>query len=532
VRRGGGDDDGALADLEAAEAVVDGEAYTRQLGLDAGDDRVHDLEGHRRVGLVLEVVDLLALAAAADVADKNVGAARARVTHRRERLIELKRLVLEARGGAVVAVVAAADRGDEGDLDALAELGALTDELVIDGETRGTELAFELGVGARDLIKQLGGGGARGRVDLEVITAETLPQAGEEEDRELHEGSAGSVRGGLADARRQGKFMHDRGSITSRIQNFFGGASAQICSGPRDGASPPLRSFAEIVRMMQTSLHEFAVSRAERTPMKGPRAAAVQPAFDRVDDALDAPCGADEADEIAEELVCGEREALRSLLQQRLAAYLAGGRPRVILTDNLRTMLSIKKGQGLLTFRVHHMFAEAPPVVLRALARYAESHDREAAAVLRAFVDGNEHRIRRITTPRPVAIDVQGAHHDLQALFDGLNARYFGDQISAKITWGQRGLRRPRRSSIKLGSYSVEEGLIRIHPVLDASDVPGFFVEWIVYHEMLHEVHDMPIVEGRRIYHTPAFRRAEAQYERYVEAVLWERTHLHKLLER
>lgn len=263
--------------------------------------------------------------------------------------------------------------------------------------------------------------------------------------------------------------------------------------------------------------------------MKGPRAAAVHPAFDDADDGFDAPCGADGAEEAPES---SEREALRSLLQQRLAAYLAGGRPRVILTDNLRTMLSIKKGQGLLTFRVHHMFAEAPPVVLRALARYAESHDREAAAVLRAFVDGNEHQIRRVTAPRPVALDVQGAHHDLQALFDGLNARYFGEQIAAKITWGQRGQRRRRRSSIKLGSYSVEEALIRIHPVLDASDVPGFFVEWIVYHEMLHEVHDMPIVEGRRIYHTPAFRRAEAQYERYVEAVLWERTNLHKLLER
>ena len=68
--------------------------------------------------------------------------------------------------------------------------------------------------------------------------------------------------------------------------------------------------------------------------------------------------------------------------------------------------------------------------------------------------------------------------------------------------------------------------------MLDASDVPQFFLEWIVYHEMLHEIHDMPVVDGRRIYHTPEFRRAEAQFEHYAESVLWERTYLHKLLER
>ena len=129
-------------------------------------------------------------------------------------------------------------------------------------------------------------------------------------------------------------------------------------------------------------------------------------------------------------------------------------------------------------------------------------------------------------------LDTQGAHYNLQELLDELNERYFAGEIEAKITWGPRTRRRPGRESIKLGSYSIEEQLIRIHPVLDAVDVPRFFVEWIIYHEMLHEVHDMPIVDGRRVYHTPEFRRAEALFERYAEAVLWERTMVHKLLDR
>lgn len=223
---------------------------------------------------------------------------------------------------------------------------------------------------------------------------------------------------------------------------------------------------------------------------------------------------------------------LREELQERLAAYVHRGRVRVVLTDNLHTMVSVKKGQGVVTFRLHHMFAEAPPAVLRALARYAEKQDRSASAVLRAFVDSHEHLVRERDTPRAVTCDVEGKFHNLQAIFDELNEQYFGNRVRARITWGPRTRRKRSRDSIQLGSYTVEDELIRIHPVLDARDVPRFFVGWIVYHEMLHELHDMPIVDGRRVYHTPEFRRAEAQYDRYAESVLWERTNLSKLLER
>jgi hypothetical protein len=227
-----------------------------------------------------------------------------------------------------------------------------------------------------------------------------------------------------------------------------------------------------------------------------------------------------------------EAEAHRHGLQTRLAAYFTKGRPRVVFTDNLNTMLSIKRGQGVWTLRMHRMFAAAPPAVLRAVAQYAQSQDRDSATLLRRYIDHHEHLIRPPVEPRAQPIDVQGAHHNLKAIFDELNAEYFEGTIGARITWGPRTRRKAGRESIKLGSYSVEEQLIRIHPVLDAADVPRFFLAWIIYHEMLHEVHDMPIVDGRRVYHTPEFRRAEARFEHYAEAVLWERTQVHKLLDR
>ena len=226
------------------------------------------------------------------------------------------------------------------------------------------------------------------------------------------------------------------------------------------------------------------------------------------------------------------QELARDDLQARVAAYLTKGRPRVVVTDNVHTMLSVKRGQDVWTLRLHHMFTGAPPVVVRAVARYAEKQCPDASRVLRRFIDANDTRIRRRKGPRAVQIDVEGRHHNLQDLFDELNDAYFANRIEARITWGPRTRRRRGRESIKLGSYTVEDKLIRIHPVLDAADVPAWFVAYIVFHEMLHEVHEMPLVDGRRIYHTREFRRDEQKFEHYDRAIAWEKANLHKLLDR
>jgi len=73
--------------------------------------------------------------------------------------------------------------------------------------------------------------------------------------------------------------------------------------------------------------------------------------------------------------------------------------------------------------------------------------------------------------------------------------------------------------------------LIRIHPVLDRRDVPLYFLESVVYHEMLH--HHLGGVSdraGRTVYHSRAFRQAEAQHPWHREALLWEKENLPHLL--
>jgi hypothetical protein len=227
------------------------------------------------------------------------------------------------------------------------------------------------------------------------------------------------------------------------------------------------------------------------------------------------------------------REACEKL-EKRILAHLPQGRLDLAVTDNRHTMISVKREAGpLYRARVHHMFLEAPPVIARALARYIASNESEASKELGAFIEDHQTDIRprKHGRARGKTFETVGRFFDLQEIFDGLNARYFAGKIDARVTWGERGSsRRRRRVSMKMGSYSVEEKLIRIHPSLDRDFVPRFFVEWILFHEMLHQVHPIPVVGGRRQFHTPAFLAQERTFHEYHRARDWERRNLDRLL--
>ncbi|MBI4512169.1 MAG: hypothetical protein HY698_21225 [Deltaproteobacteria bacterium] len=233
------------------------------------------------------------------------------------------------------------------------------------------------------------------------------------------------------------------------------------------------------------------------------------------------------------ELGPADDERVRQDLEHRISAHLPGGRLALAVTDNRYTMISVKREKGpMYRVRLHHMFLKAPPAITRSLARYIAMNDSEASKHLSAFIDEHHLVIRRAARRQrpPVTVETCGEVYDLQEVFDSLNGHYFGSQIDACITWGPRGGKRKRRRSIKMGSYSVEDRLIRVHPALDRRFIPRYFLEWIVYHEMLHQVHDIPVVGGRRQFHTPQFLAQERQFDHYDRARRWERTNLDRIL--
>jgi hypothetical protein len=177
------------------------------------------------------------------------------------------------------------------------------------------------------------------------------------------------------------------------------------------------------------------------------------------------------------------------------------------------------------------MFAGAEPRMLRAIARYVVHNDKRASTLIGEFIEANQHLIKQQPRrTRRVILRTAGKHHDLQAIFDRLNAEHFGGKLEARITWGPA-LRRARpRRSIKMGSYAVEDRLIRIHPLLDHASVPDYFVAWIVFHEMLHGKHAVVKKGGRRCFHTKAFLADERAFPDYERACSWERANIDRLL--
>src|SRR5436305_3386903 len=202
----------------------------------------------------------------------------------------------------------------------------------------------------------------------------------------------------------------------------------------------------------------------------------------------------------------------------------------VQLTDNAWTMVSYKRLQGRVRFRLHHMFAAAHADVVRALAGFTGRNRRTHGRAIDAYIRAHRDLIRPACDRAAPALEQRGRVHDLAMIFARLNAEQFGGKIDARIGWGRRS---PlgRRSSMKMAVYLHEQKLIRIHPGLDDEQVPPHLVDLVVFHEMLHQAVPPAIAsDGRRVVHGSEFRARERSFPGYTRARAWEKANLHLLL--
>ena len=213
---------------------------------------------------------------------------------------------------------------------------------------------------------------------------------------------------------------------------------------------------------------------------------------------------------------------------------------RVTIHQNEYRMVQIQRKTDGWNFRLHRMFLDAPDWVIDALARYACEHGSDEARILEGFVNQESNPELEVELDRSPKRS-RGTFFDLQRVFDELNDGYFMGAINASIAWVEgedwdlleehceEGLLE-RAVGPGLAAYCVEDRQIWVHRGLDAADIPRVYLEWVIYHEMLHQVHDMPIEEGHRIFHTDAFCRAEAAFRGMHEALEWEEKHRSRLL--
>ena len=137
----------------------------------------------------------------------------------------------------------------------------------------------------------------------------------------------------------------------------------------------------------------------------------------------------------------------------------------------------------------------------------------------------------KLPMQRQLNLRHEGKYFDLRAIFERLNQRYFRGRLRGyKVMWGRRRKHRPK-NYFTFGTIQEEDRVIRINPLLDQPFVPLWFLQYVLYHEMLHSVvPDEVVSRGRRRIHTNEFNRRERKFRGYERARRWEGENLARFL--
>jgi hypothetical protein len=210
--------------------------------------------------------------------------------------------------------------------------------------------------------------------------------------------------------------------------------------------------------------------------------------------------------------------------------HLGGNRPIPVVDvrfypyAGLRHTIRLRSGQVYV--RLSDICKDSPPEAMRSLAfvlvarllgkKIPAVHDRAYREYSLTPELMRSSDIARRNRGRKMISTSRGNVYDLDKIFNKLNRKYFDSSLEKPtLTWSQRKTR-----SI-LGHHDRVYETITISKSLDSAQVPDWFVEFIVFHEMLHIKHVARMINGRRYYHTAAFRLDERKFARYDEAQRW-----------
>ncbi len=207
----------------------------------------------------------------------------------------------------------------------------------------------------------------------------------------------------------------------------------------------------------------------------------------------------------------------------------------VRFTRNRCTMISCRRNGRGGVLRLHQIFEDAPQPVAKAVAELfflnpRRPQRRDYHSRINEFINRHEQVIARTSRP-PRRFEAlpgpKGRFHNLAEIFDRLNRRFFGGALDLQITWSDRVFRRT------MGTWKATvpgmPNLITINRLLDDSRVPRYYLDVLVYHEMLHEVVPGIVSSGKKIRHTPIFKRRERQHEAFERAEGWGHEHLERM---
>lgn len=240
----------------------------------------------------------------------------------------------------------------------------------------------------------------------------------------------------------------------------------------------------------------------------------------------------------------------RELAGERGCNYSSGDDPITILVQEARSYLgkrypvsiefyryttlrcTIRKRNNAFHIRLSHFLEDAPLPVLKASVaslslRYQGRPHGDHDLVFRNYTRTDEmrkiidHHRKRYARKR--IFGPTGRYFDLEETFIRMNKRFFkGTLMDITITWGGKSKR-------TLGHYDHAKRIIVVSSLLDGPTVPGYVVDYVVYHEMLHHEYPTRYKNGRRVIHSRSFKDREIRFPDFQKAKDWVKKNFNKL---
>jgi predicted metal-dependent hydrolase len=188
--------------------------------------------------------------------------------------------------------------------------------------------------------------------------------------------------------------------------------------------------------------------------------------------------------------------------------------------------LTVRKRKDKLYIRISDILIGAPQDVLESamsiiLGQYLNLKvPDEQRKMYKDYIYNPEIRIKKRTVrqsrARKQTTGPIGKYFDLAEVFDSINRKYFhGNIAKPELTWSAR------RSVRRLGHFDSDLNTLVVSQKLDNKNTPEYIIDYIVYHELLHDKYPGRYLGGRWVVHTREFKQAEKKFNQYDEAINW-----------
>jgi hypothetical protein len=184
---------------------------------------------------------------------------------------------------------------------------------------------------------------------------------------------------------------------------------------------------------------------------------------------------------------------------------------------------TIRLDRGCLRIRISDLLEAAPAPVMEALAYIllGKLYRKATPAVYthryrlylnRKDVRRQAHLVRQIRGRKFIS-GPQGELHNLEEVFERLNAQFFDGLLGRPLLGWSRGA-----SKHQLGHFDPSHNAIVISRIFDRPRTPALALDYVMFHEMLHLRFPVDHTKARRCVHTPEFKEAEKKFPGWKDA--------------